>query len=49
MDVELITLGFLMSGPKSGYRLQSIAQNMMLLYRVTLNQVYPALRKLEKA
>ena len=49
MSVELVTLGFLMSGPKSGYKLQSIANKMMLFYNISLNQVYPALRKLEKA
>ena len=49
MSVELITLGFLMSGPRSGYKLQSIASNLMSFHPVNHNQVYPALRKLEKA
>lgn len=49
MTMELITLGFLMSGPKSGYKLQGIANNMMPFYTVSHNQVYPTLRKLESA
>ena len=49
MDVELMTLGFLLSGPKSGYRLKAICGKMMMFYNVTLNQIYPTLRKLEEA
>lgn len=49
MDVELMTLGYLMSGPKTGYRMKSIAGKMMLFYNVSLNQIYPTLRKLEEA
>jgi DNA-binding PadR family transcriptional regulator len=49
MDVELVTLGFLMSGPKTGYRMQSIAGRLMLNYNLSLNQVYPQLRKFEEA
>ena len=49
MDVELMTLGFLMSGPKTGYRLKAISGKMMMFYSITLNQIYPALRKLEEA
>ena len=48
MSVEIIILGFLMSGAKSGYKLQSIANHMMPFITVSHNQVYPALRKLEK-
>ncbi|MBI9074074.1 MAG: PadR family transcriptional regulator [Desulfatibacillum sp.] len=50
MDVELTTLGFLMSGPKTGYTLKAISSKMMMLYsKITLNQIYPTLRKLESA
>lgn len=49
MDVELITLGFLMSGPKTGYRMQNIAGRLMLNYNLSFNQIYPVLRKLEEA
>ena len=49
MDVELMTLGFLISGPKTGYRLKNIAGKMMLFYNISLNQIYPTLRKLEDA
>lgn len=49
MDVELMTLGFLMAGPKTGYRMQSIAGKLMLNYNLSLNQVYPVLRKFEEA
>ncbi|MCX7817511.1 MAG: PadR family transcriptional regulator [Syntrophales bacterium] len=48
MDFELITLGYLMSGPKTGYRMQEIAGKMMLNYNLSFNQVYPTLRKLEE-
>lgn len=30
MDVELMTLGFLNSGPKTGYKLNQIFGNLML-------------------
>jgi DNA-binding PadR family transcriptional regulator len=49
MDVELMTLGFLMSGPKTGYRMQNIAGRLTLNYNLSLNQIYPVLRKLEEA
>ena len=49
MDVELTTLGFLMSGPKTVYRLKTISSKMMMFYSITLNQIYPTLRKLESA
>lgn len=49
MDVELMTLGFLMAGPKTGYRMQNIAGKLMLNYNLSLNQVYPVLRKFEEA
>ncbi|HOK07490.1 MAG TPA: PadR family transcriptional regulator [Syntrophales bacterium] len=48
MDFELMTLGYLLSGPKTGYRMQEIAGKMMLNYNLSLNQVYPTLRKLEE-
>ncbi len=48
MDFELVTLGFLNSSPKTGYRMQEIAGKMMLNFNVSLNQVYPTLRKLEE-
>jgi DNA-binding PadR family transcriptional regulator len=48
MDFELVTLGFLYSSPKTGYRMQEIAGKMMLNFNVSLNQVYPTLRKLEE-
>ncbi len=49
MNIELSILGFLMSEPKSGYMLKSISDNMMMFYNITLNQIYPTLRKLESA
>jgi len=49
MDVELMILGFLLSGPKTGYRLNAIAGKLLLFYNVGLNQIYPTLRKLEAA
>lgn len=48
MDCELITLGFLMSGPKTGYKLKKLATNGAPFYEISLNQIYPTLRKLEK-
>ena len=47
MDVELMTLGFLNSGPKTGYKLNQIFGNLMLYYAISLNQIYPVLRNLE--
>ena len=47
MDVELMILGFLMSGPKTGYRLKAISGKMLMFYSITLNKIYPVLRKLE--
>ena len=38
MDVELMTLGFLMSGPKTGYRLKAISSKMMMFYS-SINQL----------
>ncbi|MBU2547813.1 MAG: PadR family transcriptional regulator [Proteobacteria bacterium] len=49
MDVELIALGFLMSGPKTGYQLRTITKKVLPFYPISLNQIYPMLRKLEKA
>lgn len=47
MDVELMILGFLNSGPKTGYKLNQIFGNLMLYYAISLNQIYPVLRNLE--
>ena len=47
MDVELMILGFLMSGPKTGYRLKAISGKLIMFYNITLNKIYPVLRKLE--
>ncbi len=47
MDIELMILGFLMSGPKTGYRLKAISDKMIMFYTITLNKIYPVLRKLE--
>ncbi len=47
MDVELMTLGFLRSGPKTGYHLNRIFGNLMRYYAISLNQIYPVLRNLE--
>lgn len=49
MDVELVVLGFLMSGPKTGYKLKKVSTNGAPFYAISLNQIYPALRNLEKA
>jgi len=43
-----VTLGYLLSGPKTGYRMQEIAGKMMLNYNLSMNQIYPTLRKLEE-
>ncbi|HOI06709.1 MAG TPA: PadR family transcriptional regulator [Deltaproteobacteria bacterium] len=42
-------LGFLMSGPKSGYKIKNITGKLMMAYNLSLNQIYPALRKLESS
>lgn len=47
MDTDQIILGFLMSGPKSGYKIKNITGRLMMAYNLSLNQIYPALRKLE--
>jgi len=47
MDTDRMILGFLMSGPKSGYKIKHITGKMMMAYNLSLNQIYPALRKLE--
>jgi DNA-binding PadR family transcriptional regulator len=49
MDTDQIILGFLMSGPKSGYKIKNITGRLMMAYNLSLNQIYPALRKLESA
>jgi len=48
MNPELTILGFLMSGPKSGYEIKNIANKMMMIYNLGFNQIYPVLKKLEK-
>lgn len=47
METDQIILGFLMSGPKSGYKIKNITGRLMMAYNLSLNQIYPALRKLE--
>jgi DNA-binding PadR family transcriptional regulator len=49
MDTDQTILGFLMSGPKSGYKIKNITGRLMMAYNLSLNQIYPALRKLEAA
>ncbi len=49
MDSDHMILGFLMSGPKSGYKIKHITGKLMMAYNLSLNQIYPALRKLEAA
>jgi len=49
MDTESIVLGLLMSGPKTGYRIKAITGKMTTSYNLSLNQIYPALRKIEAA
>ncbi len=44
MDTDQIILGFLMSGPKSGYKIKNITGRLMMAYNLSLNQIYPALR-----
>ncbi len=47
MDTGMMILGFLMSGPKTGYKIRRITGKLMMAYNLSLNQIYPALRKLE--
>jgi DNA-binding PadR family transcriptional regulator len=47
METDQIVLGLLMSGPKSGYRIKNITGKLMMAYNLTINQIYPALRRLE--
>lgn len=47
VDTGMVILGFLMSGPKTGYKIRTITGKMMMAYNLSLNQIYPALRKLE--
>jgi DNA-binding PadR family transcriptional regulator len=47
METDQIVLGLLMSGPKSGYRIKNITGKLMMAYNLSLNQIYPALRRLE--
>ncbi|HHO76117.1 MAG TPA: PadR family transcriptional regulator [Deltaproteobacteria bacterium] len=47
METDQMILGFLMSGPKSGYKIKHITGKLMMAYNLSLNQIYPALRKLE--
>ncbi len=49
MDTGMVILGFLMSGPKTGYKIRHITGKLMMAYNLSLNQIYPALRKLETA
>lgn len=49
METDQVILGLLMSGPKSGYRIKNITGRLMMAYNLSLNQIYPALRKLEAA
>lgn len=49
MDTEGIILGLLMSGPKTGYRIKNITGKLMMAYNLSLNQIYPVLRKIEAA
>ncbi len=47
LDTEKMVLGLLMSGPKTGYRMKNITGKLVMAYNLSLNQVYPILRKLE--
>ncbi|HVN72102.1 MAG TPA: PadR family transcriptional regulator [Desulfomonilia bacterium] len=47
METDQVILGLLMSGPKSGYKIKNITGKLMMAYNLSLNQIYPALRKLE--
>lgn len=43
----MMILGFLMSGPKTGYRLKAISGKLIMFYSITLNKIYPVLRRME--
>lgn len=47
METDQVILGLLMSGPKSGYRIKNITGKLMMSYNLSLNQIYPSLRRLE--
>ena len=47
VETDQVILGLLMSGPKSGYKIKNITGKLMMAYNLSLNQIYPALRKLE--
>jgi PadR family transcriptional regulator, regulatory protein AphA len=47
METDQVILGLLMSGPKSGYKIKNITGKLMMAFNLSLNQIYPALRKLE--
>lgn len=47
METDQIILGLLMSGPKTGYKIKNMTGRLMMSYNLSLNQIYPALRKLE--
>jgi DNA-binding PadR family transcriptional regulator len=47
METDQVLLGFLMSGPKTGYKIKAMTGKLMMSYNLSLNQIYPALRKLE--
>jgi DNA-binding PadR family transcriptional regulator len=49
METDQAILGFLMSGPKTGYKIKSMTGKLMMSYNLSLNQIYPALRRLETA
>jgi DNA-binding PadR family transcriptional regulator len=49
METDQVILGLLMSGPKSGYKIKNITGKLMMAYNLSLNQIYPALRKREAA
>jgi DNA-binding PadR family transcriptional regulator len=49
METDQAILGLLMSGPKSGYKIKNVTGKLMMAYNLSLNQIYPALRKLEAA
>ena len=49
METDQAILGFLMSGPKTGYKIKSMTGKLMMSYNLSLNQIYPSLRRLETA
>jgi DNA-binding PadR family transcriptional regulator len=49
MDANKVLLGFLMSGPKTGYKIKSMASKIVMCHNLSLNKIYPALKKLEAA